>query len=346
MDCHCASYHWLSVAQILPSAKRSQKIPFYEGRDAFYATGGILSELQNAKEAWAAWFTGISFTNRELFGKTPSLKRVILLHPEGQFLTQFAATFLRDPSDVAKDIRITSKRARKSNVEVRWFDGALTNMLLVDPEQKGRVRIDSTIPLSGERPSYVVSQHDAADLYAELVKKYKELWEQSVPVEETSTESEELSVGESLEIDPDNKMFRWRVKNEASSKTTPKAWIKSLLSGNGVALVPQAVLPIELHWSHHEKGQYPTLDKGDDETVGVLMRIDNHLYITGMGVDYPIHSDGWETRAPLLLKLEARGAAEKRIGRWLGLLPDDASPLGYSSMEPAILKSLVNELQL
>lgn len=332
---------FLALFQIVALFRSSRRfIEFYEDRFGLNRARGLLEELRSVEVAWACWYTGSYASNQEIFGRTRALRRLILLHPEGEHLATFAGSFERTAQELASEIRITTRRAQASGVDVRWYDGPAPGLLIAEPKGRGGwIRMEYLLAQSAERPSVVVVGREFPELFKAICGVYEALWDKGVKVVVAAHEGEGepvLELSDSLEMDSGNKMFRLRVtRRVGGAEIEPKVAMTEVRNDKGEEVVPSANLPIELHWSHHPRGERAKLvAKGDSETVGVVMRGSgpDRLYITGMGIDYPIETRGdWSSREPVYMRVVVRhpDSAEEGGTRWFLLMPDKDSTVGY-----------------
>jgi hypothetical protein len=158
-----------------PANKESTnpQVEFYENRTTLNGIRkGLEEELKTVEDAWLLTFTGVYAANLELF-KLHRIKKLILLHPEGREIITTAPAFNREPDETAGLIRTTTRNAQQAGgVEVRWFDGPITGMLIGDPDSldpnKGWVRVEVPFPYWGERVGFLITKAEYPNLFKAL----------------------------------------------------------------------------------------------------------------------------------------------------------------------------------
>lgn len=160
----------------------TRQIEFYNDRSAMiHARGGLENELRTVEIAWAAWYTGTYASAHEVFSATRRIQRLILLDPEGAYVREFSSLFQRTPDELRSDIQTATRQALKAGVQVRWFDGPITNMLLGDPDSpKGWARVEVLVSLTANRPGFVVNASGGRQaLFLKLKTAYQAMWEKA-----------------------------------------------------------------------------------------------------------------------------------------------------------------------
>jgi hypothetical protein len=86
---------------------------------------------------------------------------------------------------MSQDIRQLSQRLQAQGVEVRWFDGSISNStLLANPcSDNAWARIELMVPKGavGDRPSIKLLKRDAPKAYFTLRQSFLEVWGASGP---------------------------------------------------------------------------------------------------------------------------------------------------------------------
>lgn len=171
----------LSKRQQSPSSNLEHPhIEFYEDRSTMNRIrGGLEEELKTVEEAWLLTLTGTYPTTCELF-KLHRIKKLLLLHPEGQHITKTAPVFnTRTPKELADLIRITTRNAQQAGgVEIRWFDGPITGMTIGDPElDRGWIRVEVPFAYWNNRAGFLIKRSEYPNLFTALKKAFLEQWE-------------------------------------------------------------------------------------------------------------------------------------------------------------------------
>lgn len=172
---------------IVSRARRVRNAPrvnadlrFYPDRAAMIqATGGLLREAQGARIVWLATLVGNHADVNGLFD-LPQFRRLVLIHPRGQHLPTLARQSSQSETLLRESIEGASRAATAHGVEVRWFDGPILNMVLLDPDEvSGSVRFEVLVPFRSTRPGYRAERGDP--LFFEMRAAFDRLWEASVP---------------------------------------------------------------------------------------------------------------------------------------------------------------------
>jgi len=159
-------------------------VQLFEDRAALNrTTGGLLKEVATIEHGWLALYVGAHASDTEIF-ESRRISRLVLIDPEGNFIKSFAPAFERTPEEMRNRIRETTRRAKAFDVDVRWFDGPITSMLIADVGRDGAwARIEVGLPLvsAGVRPGFRITRSRHAIAFEGIKRSYERLWEESKP---------------------------------------------------------------------------------------------------------------------------------------------------------------------
>jgi len=159
--------------------------------DAFYENREVLprwsEELVDTSEVWLAWPTGGKHAAEgvEAISKQANNVRLILTKlGSTTTLDGYAKSVGGEKQKMQADIRWLTQLAQKSGFDVRWFDGPITNSVTIgnpNSTRKGWARIELTLPIieAGERPSIRVTNRKAENVFSNILKGYRYLWDNS-----------------------------------------------------------------------------------------------------------------------------------------------------------------------
>jgi hypothetical protein len=148
----------------------------------------IQAEMQMADAIWAAWYTGHYLAVNNLFTRYPVITRLILLDRNSAMIGQIAASLEIGRAIILQEITDTTERACKAGIEVRWYDGPLTPMVIGSPSSPNRTwaRVGIPISASSQRPSFVANRAASPVLVDEIKSAYERMWKASRPAERES----------------------------------------------------------------------------------------------------------------------------------------------------------------
>jgi len=162
------------------------------------ATGGLLGEVRAARRVW---YTGIAGEYARANGlyAMPQFQRALLLDPYGHTISSLVAAVPGETeSHLRQTIEQATREAQAHNVEVRWFDGPILGMTILEPnERDGSIRAEVLTPFSLERPNFKVLREDP--LYSRLLGAFEKIWSaaplaviSATPVNESEPPDEQL----------------------------------------------------------------------------------------------------------------------------------------------------------
>jgi hypothetical protein len=157
------------------------------------ATGGLLSEVRTARRVWYAGFAGEYARANGLYA-LQQFSRALLLDPYGQTISRLVAAVPGETlSHLQQTIEQATREAQAANVDVRWFDGPILGMTVLEPgDSDSSIRAEILVPFLLERPNFKVNHDDP--LYATLLDAYEKAWSGAHPavVLEPPTPDEQL----------------------------------------------------------------------------------------------------------------------------------------------------------
>lgn len=165
-----------------------RRIPFYESRTRLPK---LSEQVRRAKDVWAAWHTAAELaSSRELKNEKVASKftRVVLLKPNQEGYLKLHAPHYGTLTLAFMEQQIrqgTSQLLQDGVKEVRWFDGPILSMVILDPDaDHAEARIEPWGPMldSSARPSFVVRKRVYPKLFEHLKASYEELWGKSESV--------------------------------------------------------------------------------------------------------------------------------------------------------------------
>ena len=143
----------------------------------------LVTILGSHQTVWALWYTGAIDEDVRSW-MTRRIERLILLHPESEYLPQFAHFFLREVPDLKALILDATRRAQKAGAKVKWFDGPVPASMTVASPRSDNGLIMLEIPLlfapEEERPTFLIERGKSSALFLRLVNQYERIWFQSV----------------------------------------------------------------------------------------------------------------------------------------------------------------------
>lgn len=142
-------------------------------------------ELGDAKEVLISMHTGsVKHADGNLL-KTRRKLRVVLTDPDSPALTEVAKIVHRSAKEMANDIRGITARLKETGNEVRWFDGPISNSLVItDPSLPSSwARVEVLLPFlePTERPSLKASASRNPAFVARAKSAFEYLWDKSSP---------------------------------------------------------------------------------------------------------------------------------------------------------------------
>jgi hypothetical protein len=153
-----------------------------------------------------------------------------------------------------------------------------------------------------------------------------------------------LWVSDELESDLDYGVFRLRVGVNGSGTLRVAAFVEKIVNRGNELVVPKALLPIELIWTHHDAGVRPELSQHIEATVGVAIVEEGDVGWFGekrvSSLNLRLHSVG---HSPSITTREQFGEAREvaikvRITvpgtsqsatRWFGFSPETSSRIKH-----------------
>ncbi len=153
-----------------------------------------------------------------------------------------------------------------------------------------------------------------------------------------------VEMGKVLEAHVEYKMYRLRLMNRGARPAKTRVKVERVVDTNGNNVVPPAVLPLELEWTHHPKQSLVEVPPYGEETVAVVMTLiarpigryfhdETCLILCGaqhnQEVDAHIPLD---KRQKVHLLIAAERPNRRPGQRWFALAPDFNSPdIPYSA---------------
>jgi hypothetical protein len=154
----------------------------------------------------------------------------------------------------------------------------------------------------------------------------------------------ELWVADNLEEDPPHAVFRLRVGLRGRGVARPAVFVERVVDEQGTDALPIAQMPIELHWSHHDRNIRPEVSKHHRPTVGVAfgyegasgymggVRVaDIMLQVHGMAYRpevWTVQQSGSSRRIAFKISVAIPGTPEV-VSRWFGFTPDPTAPIRH-----------------
>ncbi|HEX2987254.1 MAG TPA: hypothetical protein VHS06_03690 [Chloroflexota bacterium] len=151
-----------------------------------------------------------------------------------------------------------------------------------------------------------------------------------------SRASSHIRMGEELEPDLENFMFRLRVWNDGDRNGFATVKVTQILDDSGQSM-ERVPLPLELEWSHHREMSHIEVPRGPHgETVGVVGVTlgDAPPVLRAWGARHKGWVFGFNNpvdRGKVYLELVLDPEGGKQVSRWFSLTPDSKSPLGYTA---------------
>lgn len=159
-----------------PSPPTSDSPLFFRDRTEMNAaTGGLLGEVKAARQVWYAGIAGEYARANGLYAM-PQFQRALLLDPYGRTISRLVAAVPGETeSHLRQTIEQATREAQAANVEVKWYDGPILGMTILEPnDPDGSVRAEVFIPFSLERPNFKIHRGDT--LYSKLLDAFDKVW--------------------------------------------------------------------------------------------------------------------------------------------------------------------------
>lgn len=167
---------------------------FFGSRYALARERPLKQIFKNTKTIWAYWHTGTIAWSYGLLDEKlqpQPLRRLIMPNPYGSAPDVLARIGGKEPSDLVKDIEAMTREAVKANIPVKWFDGDLSNTLMLgEPLDQDDHIGDKEWAQSewlffkvsaDERPSFWAPREEYEMLVLSLHKTFTTMWNQSHP---------------------------------------------------------------------------------------------------------------------------------------------------------------------
>ena len=167
-----------------------QPIQFFSDRVELRAERGTLAdELTDVRSAWLAFESGHHLHSSIKEAGMAPVSRVLMLDPDGHALPLYhrrqgqaesidnTKRMIREATKVTLDV---AKRGKDRQVEIRWFDGQLMNMVLADPGSRcAWVRLHYQVAGHDAEtwPDIVIEWHRQHQLVELLEDGYRKMWD-------------------------------------------------------------------------------------------------------------------------------------------------------------------------
>lgn len=191
----------LQIQSMFKQIENTQKqsygaIEFYPSRQALITKRGTMFQeldTDKAQKVWVAWWTGTSASTHRLYAiqRNPPINRMILLNPGGDYINSHARIEDRKVSEIQADIIHTIGLFHDKGVDIRFFEGYIESMIIVDPinsndddkfSDKSWIRIEPCEPYKDtvNACNYVIYKNKNLQLFNALLSSYEFLWGKSV----------------------------------------------------------------------------------------------------------------------------------------------------------------------
>lgn len=200
----------------LPAAPNSN-VKFYHDRTELPA---LIPWLEQFHEIWCAFNVGFAFEAQGVFANEKiKITKLILLDPNSPYLKQFQSQYTSRNQNAQESIKTTTAVAIKHRVQVRWFNGLMTNTILGNPEkQDSRILWEilmPSLPFHGKRPGFEII-NDPESL--KIAKEYfDEMWRESRDPEKPISSLLEMSKFPSA-ISPEEQKIKWLEEELSQAK--------------------------------------------------------------------------------------------------------------------------------
>ena len=163
-------------------------VEFYTSRSGYAKSrGGLTEAIASCREVWLTMWTGSKTWQSEVF-KQPNVKRLIIQHPEYEFVKTFAKAEKGDLEVYRRTIIATTGNALDNNVRVVWAQEAIIGMVIArEKDGNGWARVECFLPHSetpDAYPSFVVYENNKneTDMYQRFCKSYEDMFGSDINV--------------------------------------------------------------------------------------------------------------------------------------------------------------------
>lgn len=191
------------IATIKDGALIGSGFEFFPNRDVLSNYHTLTDRAKSLPTIWALWHTGSSAWGKDII-KNGNVRHLILPNPRGEapldklakLVDKKEVHFIQEIVKITEEVLDRRKEQDQTQsvpfqdrIEVRWYSGITTNSIMIgNPEpisDNSWVQIDLLIPPPlDERPTYAMTygQTPFKDLFDNIVKSYKRLWDTSKPL--------------------------------------------------------------------------------------------------------------------------------------------------------------------
>lgn len=149
----------------------------------------LLNSLVKSKVAWGLWYTGDRISEGNYLEKSHSLKRILLLDPQGKHYAKHFQQTIDTPERAMQQIKNLTKQAKSKGIKVKWYhQEQYQSYILYDIREqeepssdKSWCVIESLQPhvLREGRPRSIIKMASNPTQYGILLNRYKKLWDNS-----------------------------------------------------------------------------------------------------------------------------------------------------------------------
>ncbi len=171
---------WLIIRIFVWGTASRHYVICYDNRKVLRSTGDIEGELEKATEVWACWHAGEIARSLEK-DDLRKVKRLILRDPKNNDLEPLVSFTTDSKATLQEGISVIEQSTRMFqgiDVEVRWHNGPINNITILDPNSKDAwARIEPYLPIENAKwASYVLYKKRDKEAFNNIKDAFELMW--------------------------------------------------------------------------------------------------------------------------------------------------------------------------